>query len=249
MALLEGGGYSTHVAVDERQCLRVPEKMDLREAGAIPETWLTAYQLLKFCAGAKSTDRVMIHAGASGVGTAAIQLAKHVFQMPEIYITAGSQEKIDFCKALGATEGFNHKDGSWARAFKERLGEDAAVDVILDCIGYPYFAQDIKVAAMDARLILFGLMGGKPNDEEHTKFLRFILSKRISLIGTTLRSRSHEYKGELVRQFQEDTSALFSQGILKPILDAKSFQGLESIPEGQEYMKSNASIGKITVSI
>ncbi|GBG25143.1 Alcohol dehydrogenase 1 [Hondaea fermentalgiana] len=247
-ALLEGGGYGEFALVDERQVLLVPDDQTFVEAAAIPEVWLTAFQHLLLVAKAQPGDILLVHAGASGVGTAAIQLAKHVFGASKIFVTAGSQEKIDFCKSLGADDGFNYKTEDWAQRVLDAT-DGAGVSILLDPIGYPYVESNAKAMARDGRWVFYGLMGGPPSDGTMAPILQQILMKRIHLLGTTLRARAPEYKAELCNEFVKATFDKFADKTLRPVLDKKHFEGLSSFQEAHEYMKSNQSMGKIIVSL
>lgn len=247
-SLLGGGGYAEYVAVDERQVLRVPDDESFEDAAAIPEVWLTAFQHFRYVAKAQPNDSILIHAGASGVGTAAIQLARHVFGLTKIFVTAGTQEKIDFCKSLGATEGFNYKTDDWAQCVLDATGGNG-VSIIHDPVGYPYVKGNTKAIAVDGRWIFFGFLGGIPKDGTMPALFEEVLHKRIQLLGTTLRSRSLEYKAELCKTFVENTFDKFASKVLKPVRDKRCFHGIESFGLAHEYMESNVSIGKIIVTI
>lgn len=247
-ALLSGGGYAEYAVVDERQVLSIPDDQSFEEAAAVPEVWLTAFQHLWLVAKAKPEDSILIHAGASGVGTAAIQLARHVFGMKTIFVTAGSQQKIDFCKSLGATDGFNYKSEDWAQKVLDAT-DGKGVDIVHDPVGYPYVENNAKAIASDGRWVFFGFLGGGPQNGVMPALLGHIIRKRIQILGTTLRARSNEYKGELCKKFVEETFQKFGSKVLKPVRDTKSFQGISSFPDAHAYMETNASIGKIVVSI
>lgn len=244
MALLEGGGYGEHVLVDERQVMPMAADQSFASAAAVPEAWLTAYQLLHLVAKVKPCDVVLVHAGASGVGTAAIQLAR-AHGVQRVFVTAGSDAKIELCQRLGAELGVNYKTRpEWHEALPE------APTVVLDCIGYPYVERNCKAIAVDGRWVLFGLMGGPPpaltQAGDDPNLLRHVLIKRVQLLGTTLRARPTEYKAELVEKLQ---TTLAAHPALAPVLDAKSFAGLDSIAEAHAYMASNQSQGKIILSV
>jgi len=240
MALLGSGGYAEYVAVPEGQLMRVPDSMSDMEAAAIPETWLTAFQLLHHVAKLTAQDKVLIHAGGSGVALAAIQLVKAAGAT--CYITAGSQAKLDFGRGLGAAAGFNYKEGDWAAQMKEALPQ--GVDVILDPIGGSYVAQNLQAIAEDGRWVLFGLMGGVKFD---APLLVKLLQKRIRIEGTTLRARELEYKASLTSAFWNIAEEKFESGEFKPVID-KVFQ-LDQVQEAHHYMESDSSNGKIILQI
>ena len=241
MSLLSAGGYAEYVAVDERLLMPIPAEMSDSEAACIPETWLTAYQLLHFVAGVKPGDKVLIHAGGSAVGIAAIQLTQAAGA--EAYVTAGADSKIEFAKSLGAKAGFNYKTGEWATQIKEATG-GSGVNIILDPVGKSYTEQNAAAIALEGRWIVYGFMSGPSVDGP---LLASILRKRIRIEGTTLRARSNEYKGELVEQFWRHAAPRFADGTFKPVQD-KLF-GLDDIQAAHEYMETNASNGKILIRV
>jgi len=202
LALLSDSGHAEFAVVDERHAMTVPKHLSFAHAAAIPEQWLTAFQLLHLVGEVQKGDRVLIHAGASGVGTTAIQLCRLAGAVP--FVTAGSAEKIEKCKAVGAEDGFNYKDTEhpWHEGILAAT-EGKGVDVILDCVGGTHANGNVAVLATDARWVLFGLMGGRslPSGEN---FLGNIMRKRASLRSTTLRMRSKEYKGHLVQRFSSE---------------------------------------------
>lgn len=178
--------------------------MSIIDAAAIPEVWLTAYQLLHFVVKIQPGDTVLIHAGGSGVGTAATQLAL-LHGAASVMITAGSDAKREHSLKLGASHAFNRGDG-WADQVLEATG-GRGVDVVLDCVGGSYWQQNVKALAMDGRWAVYGLMGGS---DVNGPILAGILRKRLSVVGTTLRSRSNDYKAELVAAFTKTAAPLFS---------------------------------------
>eukprot|EP00511_Aplanochytrium_stocchinoi_P000083 CAMPEP_0204822110 /NCGR_PEP_ID=MMETSP1346-20131115/281_1 /ASSEMBLY_ACC=CAM_ASM_000771 /TAXON_ID=215587 /ORGANISM="Aplanochytrium stocchinoi, Strain GSBS06" /LENGTH=305 /DNA_ID=CAMNT_0051948137 /DNA_START=149 /DNA_END=1066 /DNA_ORIENTATION=+ len=209
MALLAGGGYAEFVAVDERQVMRIPQGYSFKLGAAIPETWLTAFQLLHLVAKINETDTVLIHAAGSGVGTAATQLCR--IAGATVIATAGSDEKLEKAKELGASFCFNRKEGAWEEKVLEVTNGKGAT-VILDCIGYPYVPQNLQAIARDGRWILYGLMGGVKEEKEFQVNLRTILMKRVQLLASTLRARSIEYKADLVTKFITHTSERLKSG-------------------------------------
>lgn len=180
MALLPGGGYAEQVAVPESLLMDVPPNLSLRQAAAIPETWLTAFQLLFLVANAKAGETVLIHACGSGVGTAATQLA--VRHGLKVIGTAGAEEKLARCRELGASAAFNYKaEGGFKQPVLDATG-GRGVDVVLDCVGGSHAASNAGVLAMDARWVVYGLMGGAavPSD---APILGLLLRKRFRCCG------------------------------------------------------------------
>ncbi|XP_058255455.1 quinone oxidoreductase PIG3 [Hemibagrus wyckioides] len=245
MALLSGGGYAEYVAVPEELLMPVPSHLTLYEAAAIPEAWLTAYQLLHFIAQVKEGESVLIHAGASGVGTAAIQLARLFHAVP--LVTAGSPDKLKIAVKLGAAAGFNYKDGDFSEKILQ-FTQGRGVDIILDCIGGSYWEKNVRSLAMDGRWVLYGVMGGKAVDGD---LLGKLLFKRGHILSSLLRSRSLQYKAELIGSFIEQALPHFQPTdlsmSLRPIID--TMFKMEHIAEAHSYMEANKNTGKIIIKI
>lgn len=241
MALLPGGGNAEFVACREECLMTVPRAMSFTKAAAIPEVWLTAYQLLHTVGKVKSGDYVLIHAGGSGVGTAATQLAVLAGAYP--IVTAGSQEKIDSAKSLGAVAGFNYKDGDFSKDVKQ-FTKNVGANLILDCIGESFYDQNIESIADDGTWVVYGLMGGgNINGDLFSKLLR----KRITMTGTTLRVRPIQYKESLIQNFTLNALPHFETDKLKPIVD-RVFP-FEEIADSHRYMEQNQNTGKIILKI
>jgi tumor protein p53-inducible protein 3 len=246
MALTSGGSYAEYCTVEASQLMPIPEGMSMAEAAAIPETWLTAYQLLHVVGGPlKEGETVVVHAAGSGVGCAATQLAS-VGAGARVFATAGSQSKLDHAVSLGASAGYNYKEGAWAPALKDAAGE-RGVQLVLDCIGGSYVEQNLAVMSTDARWVLYGLMGGAGVGDGNP-FLLKLLRKRIQLRSTTLRARSKAYKAELVANFAAHALPRFADKSYRPILDEKSFE-LDDAMAAHAYMASNANTGKIILRV
>lgn len=243
MALCSGGTYADYTLVNENTLMKIPRGLSMKEAAAIPETWLTAFQLLHLVGGPLCEgEKVLIHAAGSGVGCAAIQLACGAGAVP--FATAGSDEKLKKAAELGARAGFNYKTGPWIDGVKE-----ASMDLILDCIGKSYVEQNVSALALDGRWVNYGFMSGPGIGDEASKmFLAMLLRKRASLITTTLRSRSKEYKANLVKRFIDHAGPKFESGTYEPVLDEKSFS-LEDVKQAHAYMASNKNIGKIVLKV
>ncbi|XP_046574671.1 quinone oxidoreductase PIG3-like [Haliotis rubra] len=241
MSLLSGGGNSEYVATPEQLLMAIPEGMDYIQAAAIPEVWLTAYQLLHFVGKVQSGETVLIHGGASGVGTAAVQLVS--LAGAKSIVTAGSEAKIATAVSLGASQGFNYKEGDFSQKVRDATN-GKGVDVILDCVGGSYYEQNMNVIAVDGRWVLYGLMGGgNISGDVFAKLLR----KRVSVTGTTLRARSLEYKTKLVGSFMQDVLHHFISGKVKPIVFT-TFP-LEKIGDAHKMMEENKNTGKIVIEV
>lgn len=230
MALLSGGGYAQKVAIRHDQLMRVPPSVDLKDAGGIVEVFVTAYLELCILGELQRGEKVLIHAGASGVGTAAIQIAKAIGA--EVWVTTSSQEKIDFCLKLGADHGINYRSENFA----EKV---SGVDVVLDLVGATHLAKNLAVLGLNGRLLLVGLGGGRKTEID----LGLVLAKRIRIIGSTLRSRSLEDKAEIIRRFWNFAEGKFASGEFSPVID-RVF-GASEVVEAHKYLESQKNRGKV----
>lgn len=236
MALLSGGGYAEKVLVRYDQVMKLPKSMDLVEAGGVAEAFLTAYLELIWLGKLSRGQKLLIHAGASGVGTAAIQIAKA--QGAEIFVTASSEEKLKFCQELGAQHLINYKTQDFVQVIAEKTG-DQGVDCILDLVGAVHFPGNLKVLGIEGKLLLVGMGGGAKSDID----LRPVVSKRLQILGSTLRARSLDEKGRLIQEFWADAATRFERGEYRPVIN-KIYPAVE-VREAHEYMESRANIGKI----
>ncbi|XP_022082012.1 quinone oxidoreductase PIG3-like isoform X2 [Acanthaster planci] len=239
-ALLPGGGNAEYAVAHEGHLIPVPGHMTVKDAASVPEVWLTAYQLLHFVGHVKGGDRVLIHAGGSGVGTAAIQLVKLAGAEP--IVTAGTQAKLEKAEELGAVAGFNYKEVDFADQILEYT-KNKGVDLILDCVGASHWEKNLRSIAMDGTWVLYGLMGGAKVDGP---ILGGVLRKRVTIVGSTLRARSTQYKTDLVQAFTKNALPHFGTKLI-PITD-RVFP-LEEIVEAHKYMAANKNIGKIILSV
>lgn len=240
-SLLAGGGYAEFCVIHQDMAMPIPDTLSFAEAAAIPETFLTAYQSLSWLGDLKKAETVLIHAGGSGVGTAAIQLARYLFNA-RIVTTAGQQQKLETCRKLGANFTYNYKTEDFAEEIKKDIGPDS-INLIIDFIGAPYWKQNMDVIATDGRLVYLAFMGG--HRMERFSLAPF-LKKRLSVIGSTLRSRSDEYKISLTRDFTDRTLKLFEQEVLKPVIDSE-FDWTET-EEAHRRMQNNENTGKIVLT-
>lgn len=236
-AILPGGGYAEYVAIPESLAIPIPQTMSFSEAAAIPEAFLTSHQLLNDIADLRQGETVLIHAGASGIGTAAIQLAK--LKGAKIFCTASSAEKLDYCRKLGADITINYRENQDFSKIVISKTNEQGVDIILDCIGKGYLALNLACIALDGRYVLYGLLGGM----EDTIDLGLILRKRVRLEGTTLRNRSETKKTDLTMSFIKNYLPCFESGQLKPIIYKKLPIG--AAEEGHRLLMENSSIGKV----
>ncbi|WP_130888604.1 zinc-binding dehydrogenase [Pseudomonas sp. Sample_21] len=234
-ALLAGGGMAEEVVVDGRHVLPVPEGVSLIEAAALPEVyatvWLNVFQL----AALKPGEKILLHAGASGIGSAAIQLCK-AFGNP-CWVSVGSAERLAYCEALGAQGGVVRTDDL------ESLRDFGPFDVILDPVGGNYSALNLKLMALDGRWVLIGLMGGR----EAKLDLAQVLAKRVQLLGSTLRSRDDQFKADLLSDLGQHVWPLFAEGRLRPQL-AKAF-AVKDAEAAFAELASNTVAGKLVLVI
>jgi putative PIG3 family NAD(P)H quinone oxidoreductase len=238
MAVVAGGGYAELAAVPAGMAIRIPERLSFEQAAAIPEAFLTAFLNLFTLGQLKGGERVLIHAGASGVGTAAIQLARTAGA--HVLTTAGSDEKLMRCRELGAQQTINYKRES----FRERVAEATGgrgVDLILDFVGAPYWDDNLASLALDGRLALIGFLGGSRAQLD----LGPILGKRLHVFGTTLRRTPMPQKVALTDAFAAFALARFDNGELQPVID--STLPLEEAAEAHRLMESNNTTGKIVL--
>lgn len=242
MGLVNGGGYAEFAVMPSDRAIKVPDSLSFDEAAAIPEVFLTAYQTLYWLGKLKKNETVLIHAGASGVGTAAIQLAKHISDA-KVIVTAGSKRKLDFCRELGADVLINYKEQSFdEEVLKATNGE--GVDLILDFVGADYWNKNLASIKKEGRWVLIGILGGAEVDKVN---LLSIMSKCIQFTGTLLTPRSNEYKALLTKEFSENIIPYFENKKIKPIIDTKF--SLEDIGKAHLYMEGNHNIGKIIISV
>lgn len=239
-ALVNGGGYAQQIAVDQELLLRLPERLSFTKAAAIPEVFLTAFQALHWIAGLREEETVLIHAGASGVGTAAIQLARLAGAVP--FVTA-SGHKHERLYELGAENCIDYRKEDFAEAVL-KLTEGRGVDVVLDFIGGPYLQRNLNACATDGRVISLAALGGT-----HVPDFRMgdLLRKRLQLTGTTLRSRTNDYRHRLTADFRERIWPHFTEGRLQAVVD--TIYDWEEVAQAHRYMASNGNVGKIVMTI
>ncbi|MEE4302397.1 MAG: NAD(P)H-quinone oxidoreductase, partial [Pseudomonadales bacterium] len=238
-ALLAGGGYAERVVCPAGQALPVPAGVELVDAAALPEVFATAYLNLYMEAGARVGERLLLHAGASGVGTAGIQLAR-AFGNP-VWVTAGSDEKIERCVALGAEAGHVRHAGSFAPAVKEWT-DGAGMDVILDPVGGAYLEDNIASLAVDGRLVIIGLMGGAKGELP----IGVAMVKRLRVIGSTLRARSVAAKAEVMDQLEARVWPRIAAGKIRPIVEDRL--AITEAAKAHELIASDATFGKVLLT-
>ena len=239
-ALLSGGGYAERVAVPAGQLIPVPDGMSWTDAAAIPEVFLTAHDNLFTRGRLAAGERVLVHGGGGGVGTAAIQLARRAGA--HVLVTAGSAAKLERSRELGAEAGINHREEDFVARARELTG-GRGVDVILDVMGAAYLRRNLDALAPDGRLVIIGLQGGASSDID----LNHLLRRRLSVIATTLRGRPAEQKAEIVRRFVEEALPGFADGSLRPVVDR--VLPLAEAAAAHRAMEAGENVGKIILRV
>jgi len=235
-ALVSCGGYAEYCLASASICLPVPEKISLEHAAGIPETFFTVWTNVFERGQLKSGETLLVHGGSSGIGTTSIQLGKAFGAT--VYTTAGTQEKCEYCKNLGADAAINYNENDFEAEIKT-LTENRGVDVILDMVGGPYFPKNIKILAAEGRLLQIALMQGYKAEVD----FRPLLMKRVTLTGSTLRPRSVKEKAEIARSLRKEVWPLMDSGTIRPIIH-QTFP-LEKAADAHQLMESSNHIGKI----
>jgi len=240
-ALVAGGGYAEYVAAPYAQCLPSPQSLTLEEAAALPETFFTVYLNVFERAGLASGECLLVHGGASGIGTTAILLAKALGA--RVFATAGSARKCQACLALGADRAINYREEDFVAAVQDATNGRGA-DVILDMVGGSYVGRNIAAAAVEGRIALIATLGGGRAELD----LRPLLTKRLRLMGATLRPQSVATKGRLAQALATHVWPLFAAGRLRaPPLYARF--PLAEARRAHELMESDEHIGKIVLTV
>ena len=239
-ALLTGGGYAQYAVADEGSVLPIPKGLTYAQAAALPEVFATAWLNIFMEANLQPGEKTIIHAGASGVGTAAIQLCK-AFSSPS-FVTCGADNKLDACIALGAQAGSNRHVGSFLPQAAEFAKPDG-VAVILDPVGAAYLADNIQLLGLGGRLVLIGLMSGAQADID----LAQLLVKRIRIIGSTLRARQAQEKAVVMTQLEKKVWPLIERGDIIAIVD-RVF-AIEDVAAAHEWVTSDNTIGKVVLNL
>lgn len=235
MALLPGGGYAEEVAVDAGSVMSVPDVLSDEEAGALPETFLTAWLNIFDLGRAREGETILIHGGGSGVGTAAMTLAK--LAGLRVIVTAGSGEKCQRCLEHGADEAINYKTEDFTQKAKD-------VDIVLDHIGAGYLVKDLRVLRTGGRVLVIGSMGAERMAQVD---VTAVLSKRLQIIGSTLRSRPAAEKAAIVSGFLARFGKDLEAGRIRPVIH-KSFP-LGRWSSAHQLMKSSEHFGKIVLRV
>ena len=239
MGLVSGGGYAEQIVVHERMALRPPQGTALADAAAIPEVWITAWDALVVQGGLTPGRTAVVHGGGSGVGTAAIQIAK---ALGATVVATASASKTAGCRELGADLAVDYRAEDFVEAVRD-LTAGRGADVVLDVVGGENLNRNLAALRTCGTVVQVGLLGGG----EATVALRRLMAKRARLVGTVLRARPLEEKIALSRRFADEVLPLFETGRLRPVIDRRFSFG--DVAEAHRYMESNANFGKIILDV
>ncbi len=232
--LVGGGGYAEHVVAHERTLAPIPANLDFAHAAAVPEAFITAHDALFRLGGLRPGGRVLVHAAGSGVGLAALQLAHAIHATT--FGTARTQEKLDRARAFGL------EHPAPIASFADFVhAHGGGVDVVIDFVGGPYLAQNLRALAVGGRLVVVGLLGGR----EEKIDLSLLLARRLTVVGTSLRSRPLEEKIQVTRVFEDEVCPLLARGVVKPVID-RTFP-LAEAHVAHELLEQNRSFGKLVL--
>jgi NADPH2:quinone reductase len=239
-ALVQGGGYAEYCAAPLALCLPVPKGWTATQAATIPETFFTVWSNVFNRAALAEGETLLVQGGSSGIGVTAIQLAKALGH--RVFVTAGSEEKCRACEALGAERGINYKTEDFVDVVKAATG-GRGVDVILDMVAGDYVAREIACLADDGRLVFIALLGGA----KATVPLGQILTRRLTLTGSTLRARQVPFKAAIAAQLRDKIWPLLESGAIKPVI-YKTFP-MEQAAQAHALMEASEHIGKIVLQV
>ncbi|MBU2978989.1 NAD(P)H-quinone oxidoreductase [Alteromonas sp. C1M14] len=237
-ALVAGGGYAEYVTVNAAHVIPIPQNVSLVDAAGLTEVYLTAWQALFAIGGLKASDKALIHAGASGVGLAALQLCR--YKGVETATTASSTEKLNLCTEMGASLTINYRDEDFAAVLKEQWR--GGVNFILDFIGGDYLNRNLKVLAQDGKVVYLAMLGGRYADQLD---MALLLAKRATIEGSTLRNRTDEYKASLIADFIQKGLPGFASGALQVNVD--TVLNVDAVAEAHRLLESNQTKGKVIV--
>ncbi len=240
-ALTNGGAYAEYCAAPEAQTLPWPAGYDALRAAALPETYFTVFANLFGHGRLDAGETVLIHGGTSGIGVTAIQLAKAFGA--QVIATAGSAEKVAACLELGADSALDYKAGDWAEEVKKLTG-GKGVDVVLDMVGAPYFARNVRSLRLDGRLVMIAFLQGHVAEQVD---LRPIMVKRLTVTGSTMRPRSTAEKGEIAAALEAKVWPMLAKGACAPRI-FRTFP-LAEAAEAHRLMESSRHIGKIMLTV
>jgi putative PIG3 family NAD(P)H quinone oxidoreductase len=238
-ALVAGGGYAEYCVAPQPQCLPVPSGLTMVEAAALPETFFTVWVNLFQRARLQSGETALIHGGASGIGTTAIQLAKAFGA--RVFVTAGSAAKCSACRGLGADVAINYREEDFVTVVEQET-EGHGVDVVLDMVGGSYFERNLSVLAVEGRLSQISFLGGSRVNLD----ARIVMTKRLTITGSTLRPRSPAEKGAIARELEARVWPLLVSGRIRPVI-YRTF-ALGDAAEAHRVIDSDTHIGKLVLA-
>jgi len=238
-ALVAGGGYAEYCKAPEGQCLPVPASLSFPEAASLPETFFTVWSNVFDRGSLQPGESLLVHGGSSGIGVAAIQMAKALGST--VYTTAGSDDKCSFCEQLGANKAINYKTADFKEGIKA-LTNGAGVNVILDMIGGDYMPGNIDSLAVEGRLVMINAMNGREVQLDLGK----VMAKRLIITGSILRSRDTAFKAAIAQNLEQKIWPLLSSGKIRPIV-YKTFDASEAV-EAHKLMESSTHTGKIVLT-
>ncbi|MCH8302046.1 MAG: NAD(P)H-quinone oxidoreductase [Proteobacteria bacterium] len=240
MALCHGGGYAEYCRVHENHCLPVPANLSMVEAAAIPETYFTVWYNVFTRAGLDAGEWILVHGGSSGIGTTTIQLAKASGAF--VITTAGTDDKCDFCKDLGADHALNYKTSDWEQRVGE-LTEGKGVDIVLDMVAGPYMQKNINVLGRDGRYVIIAFLKGPKAELD----MRRVLGQRLTITGSTLRPQTIDEKAAIAANLRSHVLPLLESGAVRPIID--STFPLGEAAKAHTLMESSRHMGKIVLEV
>jgi putative PIG3 family NAD(P)H quinone oxidoreductase len=239
-ALVAGGGYAEYCIAPEPQCLPIPARVDVTSAAAIPETFFTVWTNVFERGRLQASETILIHGGASGIGTTAIQLA-HAFGA-RAFATAGTAEKCAACERIGAERAINYRESDFVAVVRQ-LTADRGVDVVLDMVGAEYFPRNLEALAMDGRLVEIATQRGAKAEIN----IASVMQRRLTITGSTLRARSVADKGLIAKAVKRNVWPLLERGVVRPIL-YKTFP-LERAADAHRVMEAGEHIGKLVLTV
>ena len=239
-ALLSAGAYATHVIVPQGQLLPVPDGVGLVEAAALPEVACTVWSMCFMVAHLRPGESLLVHGGAGGVGSFAIQLAAQLGV--RVFATAGSEEKRELCRSLGAEVAIDYRDEDFVEVVREHT-DGAGVDAVLDNMGAAYLQRNVAALATEGRLIVIGLQGGTKGELD----LNAVMRKRIAIVAATLRARPAEEKAAICAAVVEHVWPLVAEGRIRPMVH--STIPLDDVRRAHELMESGSHSGKILLTV
>ena len=239
-ALCHGGGYAEYVAVDEGHCMPLPKGYSMAEAACIPETFITVWSNLFMRGKLQKNEKVLIHGGASGIGTTAIQLAKNFGA--KVYATAGSDEKCQVVEKLGAIKCFNYKTKEFEKEINQ-LTNKQGVDVILDMVAGPYISRNLKCLSINGRLVIIAVQGGIKDEVNFAN----VMIKRQTITGSTLRPQPSTKKTEYINSLLKNAWEYLDKGKIKPVIQREFL--LSDASEAHKALEKGDHVGKFIMRV